>query len=113
MANAREKVGDALREQSSYAEALTEYRLSLGLAEQLTAKDPSNAGWQKILAASHQRIGITLEAERDNDGALAAFKTCASIPVATALWTPRLLWPPDVNGFCRQKVDELAAAKAR
>jgi tetratricopeptide (TPR) repeat protein len=108
--NATEKVGDALRGQKNYDEALKQYQSMLSNALILKKMDVSNGIWSKALAVSYQRIGLTFEAQGDKLKALANFQGCAATPVPTVLWDLRDLWPPDVTGFCQQKVAALTAA---
>jgi tetratricopeptide (TPR) repeat protein len=107
--NAMEKLGDALRGKKSYAEALRQYKTMLANSLILKKKDASNGIWNKALANSYQRIGLILEAQGDNADALDYFRNCAEIPVPTVLWDLRDLWPPDVTGFCQQKIATLSA----
>jgi tetratricopeptide (TPR) repeat protein len=107
--NATEKVGDALRGAGDHEGALKRYRAMLANSLILKKKDISNAIWNKALANSHQRIGLTLEAQGDKTGALASYRSCATITVPTVLWNLRDVWPPDVTGFCQQKVATLSA----
>ena len=108
--NAIEKVGDALRGEKKYADALQQYQTMMNNSLVLTKNDVSNGIWNKGLANSYQRIGLTLEAQGDNAGALTNYQSCAAIPVPTVLWDLRDVWPPDVTGFCQQKVAALGAA---
>jgi tetratricopeptide (TPR) repeat protein len=105
--NAIAKVGDALRGQKNYAEALKHYRNMLSSALILKKKDVSNAAWNKILANSHQRIGLILELQGDRVGAVASYHSCVGIKVPTVLWTLRDMWPRDVNDYCQKKIDAL------
>ncbi len=46
--------------QGDLAGALSAYRAALAIAERLAASDPTNAGWQRDLSVSHDRIGDVL-----------------------------------------------------
>jgi tetratricopeptide (TPR) repeat protein len=63
VANALEKIGDVLREQGDLAGALAYYSDSHKAALELSSKGWGNNGWQKLLAMSYQRMGMTLEAQ--------------------------------------------------
>ena len=56
----------------------------------------------KILALSHQRLGLTLTAQGDAAGARKELEQCAAIPVKPTVWTPEALSPPDVTAYCAQ-----------
>jgi hypothetical protein len=45
------------RRQGDLAAALTSYRASLAIAERLAQTDPGNAGWQRDVAISNERLG--------------------------------------------------------
>jgi tetratricopeptide (TPR) repeat protein len=107
--NAIEKVGDALRGRKNYADALKQYQTMLSNSLTLKKRDTSNAVWNKSLANSYQRIGLTLEAQGDSAGALSNYQSCGLITVPAVLWDLRDVWPPDVTGYCRQKVAALSA----
>jgi tetratricopeptide (TPR) repeat protein len=51
--------------------------------ERLAAADPGNAGWQRDLSVSHERIGNVLTAQGNLDGALKAFQ--AGLKIAERL----------------------------
>jgi tetratricopeptide (TPR) repeat protein len=107
--NAIEKVGDALRGKRNYADVLKQYQTMLSNSLTLKKRDTSNAIWNKSLANSYQRIGLTLEAQGDSAGALGNYQSCGLITVPAVLWDLRDVWPPDVTGYCRQKVAALSA----
>ena len=48
--------------------ALAAYRAGLAIAERLAAADPGNAGWQRDLSVSHERIGDVLVAQGELRG---------------------------------------------
>ena len=50
--------------QGNLPEALKTFRDGLAIRERLAQADPGNAGWQRDLAVSHERIG---DVERDLD----------------------------------------------
>ena len=51
------KIGDVLVAQGDLPAALTSYQASLAIAERLAKPDPGNAGWQRDLSVSHDKIG--------------------------------------------------------
>ena len=62
--------GDVLRDQGDLAGALAAYRESLAVRRRLAEADPSNAGWQRDLSVSHEKIGDVLRDQGDLAGAL-------------------------------------------
>ena len=52
-----------LKAQGNLAEALVSYRQTLANMERLAAADPSNAGWQRDLSMSYERLGYVLTAQ--------------------------------------------------
>ena len=59
--------------------ALSAYQASLDIAERLARADPSNAGWQRDLSVSHEKIGDLRQARGDLDGALSAYQASLDI----------------------------------
>ena len=49
--------------QGNLAAALTSYQASLAIAERLAKADPGNAGWQRDLSVSHNKIGDVQQAQ--------------------------------------------------
>ena len=112
-ANAREKVGDALRELGRLDDAATEYGKDLTVMTRLTGEDQSNAEWQKSLAMAHQRLALTLLMQRKGPAAADEFNQCASVPVKRAVYNPRTAWPQDVTDYCRRELDRLGGARSK
>ena len=54
-------VGDVMAAQGDLPEALKSFRDGLAISERLARADPSNAGWQRDLSVSYDRIGDVLE----------------------------------------------------
>jgi tetratricopeptide (TPR) repeat protein len=52
---------------------------SLGIRDRLSKTDPGNAGWQRDVSVSHNRIGDVLRAQGNLPAALDVFKTSLSI----------------------------------
>jgi tetratricopeptide (TPR) repeat protein len=107
VADAQLELGDDARAQDKLDAAFDRYQNSLKLIEELARRISTNSQWQKLHAAAHQRIGIVLRSRNDHDGAVTQFRACAAIPVKPTIWSPRLLWPPDVDGFCSAQLKEL------
>jgi len=59
--------------------SMVEYRAALTLARQLAAKDPTNAGWQRVLAFAHYNVGDTLLALGGAPNPLAALFTLVQV----------------------------------
>ncbi len=68
--------------------ALNAYRESLGVRERLAAADPSNAGWQRDLSVSHNKIGDVLLAQGDLQGALNAYRESLGVAERLAAADP-------------------------
>ncbi len=54
--------------------ALTAYRDSLAIAERLAKADPGNAGWQRDLSVSYNKVGDVLVAQGNLPEALTAYR---------------------------------------
>ena len=52
-----DRVGDVLVAQGNFPEALKTFREGLAIRERLAAADPGNAGWQRDLSVSYDRVG--------------------------------------------------------
>ncbi|HTW28913.1 MAG TPA: tetratricopeptide repeat protein, partial [Acetobacteraceae bacterium] len=65
--------------QGKLAEALTAFRDGLAIRERLAAADPGNAGWQRDLSVSHNKIGEVLVAQGKLAEALTAFRDSHAI----------------------------------
>jgi hypothetical protein len=60
----QEKIGDVQQAQGDLAAALTSYRASLAIRGRLAQADPGNAGWQRDLSVSQEKIGATCSRRR-------------------------------------------------
>jgi tetratricopeptide (TPR) repeat protein len=69
--------------QGDLAAALASYQVSLAIAERLAKADPGNAGWQRDLSVSHERIGDVQQAQGDLAAAVASYQ--ASLAIAERL----------------------------
>ena len=65
--------------QGKLGDALQAFRDSLAIAERLAEADPANAGWQRDLSISHDRIGDVLVAQGKLGDALQAFRDSLAI----------------------------------
>ena len=59
--------------------ALKSYRDSLAIAERLAQSDPGNAGWQRDLSVSYEKIGDVQVAQGDLAGALKSYRDSLAI----------------------------------
>ncbi len=66
--------GDVLVDQGNLPDALKSYRGSLGIAGRLAKADPNNAGWQRDLSVSYEKVGDVLVAQGNLTGALESYR---------------------------------------
>jgi hypothetical protein len=76
-----------LQDQGNLPEALTSFQRYNEFMEDLAKAAPGNAGWQRDLSVSHNRIGDVLRARGNLPAALEAFQ--ASLAIRERLLTPR------------------------
>ena len=67
-------LGDIARVQGSLPDALRHYQAAAAAAEPIARTAPGNAGWQRDLSASQERIGDVLRAQGNLPAALAAYQ---------------------------------------
>jgi len=67
---------------------LAAYRASLEIRARLAAADPGNAGWQRDLSVSHNKLGDVLRAQGDLTAALAAYRASLEISARLAAADP-------------------------
>ena len=67
------------RAQGDLGRALQAYEARLAIAERLAAGDPGNAGWQRNLSISHEKIGDVRVDQGDLGGALQAYEAGLAI----------------------------------
>ncbi len=67
-------IGDLRVEAGSLREAEAAYRAGAAAARRLLAADPDNAGWQRDLSVSHNRIGDVQQAQGDLAAALTSYR---------------------------------------
>ena len=65
--------------QGNLAEALKAYRDSLAIAERLAKADPGNAGWQRDLSVSYEKVGDVLMDQGNLPEALKAYRDSLAI----------------------------------
>jgi tetratricopeptide (TPR) repeat protein len=93
--------------------ALASYRASHAIFEALARQDPGNAGWQRDLSVSHEKIGDVLVAEGQREAALASYRASHAIFEALARQDPgNAEWQRDlIVSFWRMaEVDPTRAA---
>jgi tetratricopeptide (TPR) repeat protein len=110
-ANAHQWIGDAFRAQNNLDAASAEYQESLRVAIDLNDRSPTtNQADRKIMAMAYYRLGLAEELRGKTQDAQASYKTCASIDVNPNSWTPRSMWPEDIDAVCREKLTQLGSA---
>ncbi len=72
-------LGDIKVRRGDLAGALTAYQDSLAIADRLAKSDPGNAGWQRDLSVSYDKIGDVKTAQGDLAGALKAYQDSLAI----------------------------------
>ena len=65
--------------QGNLPEALKAYRDSLAIAERLAKADPGNAGWQRDLSVSYNKVGDVLVAQGNLPEALKSYRDSLAI----------------------------------
>ena len=71
--------GDVLVAQGNLPEALKSYQGSLAIADRLAKADPNNAGWQRDLSVSYNRVGDVLVAQGNLPEALKSYQGSLAI----------------------------------
>ena len=59
--------------------AMATFRKASAIAERLAKADPGNAGWQRDLSVSHEKIGDVLRAQGNLPGALESYRASLAI----------------------------------
>ena len=103
--------------QGDLTAALENYRADMAIAERLAASDPSNAGWQRELSISHNKIGDVLMSQGDLTAALENYRAAMAIAERLAASDPgNAEWQRDlIVGFAKLSQvtgDKAYAAKA-
>jgi tetratricopeptide (TPR) repeat protein len=71
--------GEYARERAVLADARHFFEASLAIAERLAKADPGNAGWQRDLSVSHEKIGDVLVGQGNLTEGLLAFQASLAI----------------------------------
>jgi tetratricopeptide (TPR) repeat protein len=71
--------GEYSHERAALADVLPLFNASLAIAERLAKADPGNAGWQRDLSVSQEKIGDVLRAQGNLPAALDAFNASLAI----------------------------------
>ena len=77
-----------LSAQGDPAGALKSYRDDLAITEKLAKRDPTNAGWQRSLSISYEKVGDVLSAQGDLAGALKSYRDDLAIAEKLAKQDP-------------------------
>jgi tetratricopeptide (TPR) repeat protein len=84
--------------QGDLAGALTSYQTSLAIRDRLAKADPGNAGWQRDLAVSHNKIGEVQQAQGDLAAALTSYRASLAIIERLAKADPgNAVWQRDLS----------------
>jgi len=112
------QIGAVRQAQGDLKGATVAYRDSLSLAQQLAARDPSNADWQLRLAFAHFYLGDALRRQGDLDGALSnltEYRTIAERLVArdasNASWQLELSYANGGVAAIQEAKGDLAGAR--
>jgi tetratricopeptide (TPR) repeat protein len=73
------KLGDVLKAEGNFAEALKSYQAGLTIRDRLTKLDPSHVDWQSVLATSYERIADVLKEQGNLSEALASYNESLTI----------------------------------
>ena len=93
------------------AGALASYRDSLAIAERLAHADPGNAGWQRDLSVSYNKVGDVQAAQADLAGALASYRDGLAIRERLAQSDPSNAgWQRDLS-VSYEKVGDVQVAQ--
>jgi tetratricopeptide (TPR) repeat protein len=93
-------LGDVLVAQGNLPEALKAYQDGLAIAERLARADPGNAGWQRDLSVSYEKIGNVLVDQGNLPEALKAYQDGLAIRERLARADPgNAGWQRDLSVF--------------
>lgn len=88
-------------------------RDALAIRERLAAADPGNAGWQRDLSVSHNKLGDVLRDQGDGAAALRSYRDALAIAERLAAADPgNAEWQRDLIVSC-WRLAEAAPAEAR
>jgi hypothetical protein len=99
-------LSDAIANEAKLGTSRAVAEAARGRLERLAAADPSNAGWQRDLSVSHERIGDVLRAQGDLGGALQAYRADLAVAERLAAADPSNAgWQRDVMVSCWRMAD--------
>ncbi|SMF95608.1 hypothetical protein SAMN02949497_2973 [Methylomagnum ishizawai] len=105
------KRGDQRLAMNDLPGALESYRASHVVFEKLAAQDPANAGWQRDLSVSHDRIGEVQRAQGDLAGALASYRASLALREKLAAQDPANAgWQRDLS-VSHDRIGEVQSAQ--
>ena len=83
----------------------------MAIAERLAEADPNNAGWQRDLSVSHNKIGDVLVDQGDLSGALDSYRPSMAIRERLAKADPNNAgWQRDLS-VSRSKIGDVLVPK--
>jgi tetratricopeptide (TPR) repeat protein len=91
LSNAYAELGNAAVAQGNLSTALSNYKLSLAIADRVAEAEPSNSTWQTFRASSSELIGDVLAEQNDLSGALKAYQTDHDIMARLAAANPDMV----------------------
>src|SRR6516162_9018154 len=107
---ARLGLGDIERSRGRLDPALASYRAAHSSADRLAKADPGNAGWQRDLSASYEKIGDVLVAQGNLPEALKSFRDGHAIADRLAKADPgNTEWQRDLSVSYEKTGDVLVA----
>ena len=84
--------------QGDLAGALKNYQDGFGIADKLAKRDPGNAGWQRDLSVSYEKVGDVQIAQGDLAGALKSYRESLGIAEKLAKHDPgNVDWQRDLS----------------
>jgi len=103
--------GDFLIMRGQISAARAPLEQSVATLERLSASDPGNAGWQRDLSVSHNRIGDVRRAQGDLPGALQAYEASLEIREGLAASDPgNAGWQRDLS-VSHNKIGDVRVAQ--
>ena len=103
-------IGDIYVSRGDLSAALNEYRDAGAMADRLAKADPNNAGWQRDLSVSYNKVGDVLVAQGNLAEALASYKDSLAIADRLAKADPNNAgWQRDLSVSYNKVGDVLVA----
>jgi tetratricopeptide (TPR) repeat protein len=106
---ARLGLGDIREQRGDLTAALAFYRDGLAIADRLAKSDPGDAGWQRDLSVSYNRVGDVQVGQGDLAGAL---KSATASPSETG-WRNPIPVTPAGSAICRSRTIGSATCRSR